>query len=115
MAPSNRLGLVVASERASARDDLPFSVREGRLIVVGTGDLIANSRIANEGVTSFLLGAVNWAADRDQQLSIPARPIDRFQLSLTPRELQNLHYSLMLLLPGAAAALGLIVYWARRS
>lgn len=115
MVPANRLGLMVASERASARDDLPFSVRDGRLIVVGTGDLIANSRIANEGVTSLLLGAVNWAADRDQQLSIPARPIDRFQLSLTPRELQNLHYSLMLLLPGAAAALGLIVYWARRS
>jgi hypothetical protein len=113
--PPNRLGLAVASERAAARDNLPFSVRDGRLIVVGTGDLISNSRVANEGVLVFLLGAVNWMVDRDRQLNIPARPIDRFQLSLTPRELQDLHYSLMLLLPGAAAVLGLIVYWTRRS
>ncbi|MGD1030521.1 MAG: GldG family protein [Opitutaceae bacterium] len=115
MDPPNRLGLVVAAEHVAARDNLPFSVRSGRLIVFGSGDLVDNHRFTDEGVPSLVLGAVNWMADRDTQLNIPPRPIERFQLLLSPRELQNLRYCLMFILPGAAALLGLIVYWTRRS
>ena len=115
MDPPNRLGVAVAVEHVTARDNLPFSVRTGRLIVFGTGDLIDNARIANEGVLDILLGAVNWSLDRDTQLNIPARPIERFQLSLSPRQHDNLRYCLLFALPAAAALLGLLVYWARRS
>ncbi len=52
--------------------------------------------------------------DRDAQFNIPARPIERFQLSLSAGELAKLRYSLLLALPGVAALLGLIVYWTRR-
>ena len=113
--PPGRLGIAAASERVAARDNLPFSVRTGRLVVFGTGDLIDNARIANEGVLNFFLGAVNWTLDSDNQLNIPARPIERFQLSLSAREHEDLRYCLMFFLPGAAALLGLIVYWPRRS
>lgn len=109
------LGLAVASSRESARDNLPFSVASGRLVVVGCGDLIDNERIEGEGVFDFFLGAVNWAVDRDRELNVPPRPLDRFQLSLSARELQHLRYSLLFLAPGAAALLGLIVYWTRRN
>jgi len=115
MDPPNRLGMGVAAEHVAARDNLPFSVRTGRLIVLGSGDLADNHRIADEGVFSLIIGAVNWMADRDTQLPIPPRPIERFQLLLSPRELQNLRLCLMFILPGAAALLGLIVYWTRRS
>jgi hypothetical protein len=115
MEPLGRLGVVVASERVSVRDNLPFSVRGGRLVVFGTGDLIANNRIADAADFNFFMGAVNWTVDRDAQFNIPARPIERFQLSLSASELTRLRYSLLLLLPGAAAILGLIVYWTRRS
>jgi len=109
------LGVAIASSRAAARDNLPFSVRNGRLVLIGSGDLFANARIAREGSLDFLLGAVNWMMDRDRELSIPARPLERFQLSLSAHELQNLRYSLLFFVPGAAALLGLIVYWTRRS
>jgi ABC-type uncharacterized transport system involved in gliding motility auxiliary subunit len=108
-------GVAVASSRAAARGNLPFSVRNGRLVLIGSGDLFANARISREGSLDFLLGAVNWMMDRDRELSIPARPLERFQLSLSARELQNLRYSLLFLVPGAAALLGVIVYWTRRS
>lgn len=114
-APPAGLAVAVASAHAAARDSLPFSVRNGRLVVIGSGDLFDNARIAHEGAVDFLLGAVNWMTDRDRELSIPARPLERFQLSLSARELQNLRYSLLFLIPGAAALLGIIVYWARRS
>ena len=115
MDPPDRLGIAVAAERAGARNNLPFSVRSGRLVVFGTGDLIDNARIANEGVFDILLGTVNWAVDRDAQLNIPPRPVERFQLSLSPREHDNLRYSLLFALPAAAALLGLLVYWTRRN
>jgi hypothetical protein len=113
--PPYRLSLAVAAEPVTVRDNLPFSVPRGRLVVFGTGDLIDNIRFANPGVINILLGAVNWTVDRDTQLNIPARPLDRFQLSLSAAELRNLRYTLMFALPGVAALLGLVVYWARRS
>lgn len=113
--PANRLGVMVASERTQVRDNLPFSVRTGRMVVIGTGDMLANDRIASEGNLWLFLNTVNWSIERDTQLNIPARPIERFQLSLNQRELTRLRYSLLLALPGAAAFLGLFVYWSRRS
>ena len=99
----------------SARDNLPFSVRGGRLVVFGTGDVIANNRAAIVANLTIILNAVNWTVDRDANFNMPARPIERYQLSLSAGELTRLRYSLLLALPGAAALLGLIVYWTRRS
>ncbi|HYD85296.1 MAG TPA: ABC transporter, partial [Opitutus sp.] len=115
MEPKDRLGVIVASERVSVRDNLPFSVPGGRLVVFGTGDLVANSRIADVANQNIFLGAVNWTIGRDTTFNIPARPIERFQLSLSASELSRLRYTLLLALPAAAALLGLIVYWTRRS
>jgi hypothetical protein len=114
MEPSDRLGVIVASERLAARDNLPFSVRGGKLVVFGTGDLLTNNRIDNASLL-LALNAVNWCVDRDHQLAIPPRPIERFQLSLSSAEFTRLRYALLLALPGAALVLGLLVYWTRRA
>jgi hypothetical protein len=115
MDPPDRLGIAVASERVAVKGDLPFSVAGGRIVVIGTGDMISNARIANVGSEGFFLGAVNWTIGRDAALNVPARPIDRFQLSLSAGDLARLRYTLMLVLPGIAALLGIGVYWARRN
>jgi hypothetical protein len=115
MAPKNRLGIVAVSERVQVRNNLPFSVRSGRLVVMGTGDIVANYRIASPGNQNLFFNAINWTIDRDTQLNIPARPIERFQLSLSQEELMRLRVSLIFALPIAAALLGLFVYWSRRN
>jgi ABC-type uncharacterized transport system involved in gliding motility auxiliary subunit len=112
--PPDHLGVVIASERVSTRAGLDFSVRGGRLVVFGTGDLIANNRIALPGNLDIFLSAVNWSVDRDTQFNIPVRPIERFQLSLSAGELSHLRSVLLFGLPAAALLLGLIVYWTRR-
>jgi hypothetical protein len=114
MEPPDRLGLIVASERVSVRDNLPFSVRGGKLVVFGSGDLAANARI-DQGNFAIFLNAVNWAVDRDRQLSIPPRPVERFQLSISAADFARLRYALLLALPGGALLLGLLVYWTRRT
>jgi hypothetical protein len=114
MEPPDRLGVIVASERLAVRDNLPFSVPGGKLVVFGTGDLIANGRLDNASLL-VALNAVNWAVDRDHQLAIAPRPIERFQLSLSTTEFSRLRYALLLVLPGGALLLGLLVYWTRRA
>lgn len=114
MDPPDRLGVAVASERLGVRDNLPFSVRGGKLVVFGTGDLVANARI-DHGNFAVFLNSVNWTVDRDRQLSIPPRPVERFQLSLSAADFTRLRFALLLVLPGGAMLLGLIVYWTRRA
>ena len=114
MDPPDRLGVAVASERLAVRDNLPFSVRGGKLVVFGTGDLVSNSRI-DQGNFAVFLNAVNWSVDRDKQLSIPPRPVERFKLSISAADFTRLRVALLLVLPGAAMLLGLIVYWTRRA
>lgn len=108
------LGVLVISERLKPAN-LPLSVPGGRLAVFGTADLVTNSRIINGGNFPLFLNTVNWAVDRDTQLNIPARPIERFQLSLSQEELVRLRLGLFLVVPGLVGLLGLIVYWTRRN
>ncbi|MBI5381639.1 MAG: GldG family protein [Opitutae bacterium] len=116
MEPKNRLGLAVASERVQARGNLPFSVRGGRLVVFGTADLVTNNRLQGaQGNYNLFFNAINWTVDRDTQLNLPPRPIEKFQLALSQQELLRLRYCLLLLVPGIAALLGIMVYWTRRS
>ena len=108
-----RLGVLVSSERLKPAN-LPLSVLGGRLAVFGTADLVTNNRIINGGNFPLFLNTVNWAVDRDTQLNIPARPIERFQLSLSQEELVRLRLGLFLIVPGIVALLGIFVYWTRR-
>jgi hypothetical protein len=115
MDPQNCLGVAVSSERVPVRGDLPSSVPGGKIVVIGTGDMISNARITDPGSLALFLGAVNWTVGRDVSLNVPARPIERFSLSLSAGELARMRYTLMLALPGIAALLGIAVYWARRN
>ena len=110
----NGLGVLVISERLKPAN-LPLSVPGGRLAVFGTSDIATNNRIINPGNFALFFNTVSWAVDRDTQLNIPARPVQRFQLSLSQEELGRLRLALFLIVPGAVALLGLIVYWTRRN
>jgi ABC-type uncharacterized transport system involved in gliding motility auxiliary subunit len=107
------LGVMVVSERLKPAN-LPLSVPGGRLAVFGTADLVTNNRIINGGNFPLFLNTVSWAVDRDTQLNIPSRPIERFQLSLSQEELVRLRLGLFLIVPGLVGLLGIVVYWTRR-
>jgi ABC-type uncharacterized transport system involved in gliding motility auxiliary subunit len=110
----NGLGVVVVSERVKPAN-LPLSVRGGRLAVFGTADIVTNHRISNPANAPLMLGAINWCVDRDTQLSIPVRPIERYHLALSQADLGRLRLGLLFIVPGAVALLGIIVYWTRRN
>lgn len=110
-----QLGVMVISERLKPANNLPLSVRGGRLAVVGTADLVTNNRIFNPGNLNLFLATVNWTVDRDTKLNILARPIQLYALTLSQEELVRLRLGLLLAIPGVVAFLGLFVYWTRRN
>ncbi|MFA6959600.1 MAG: GldG family protein [Opitutaceae bacterium] len=113
---NGRITVVTASERLPARKSLAdFSVPSGRLVTYGSADWIANGRLGVIGNLTFFMSSINWTTDRDIDLNVPTRPIAKFQLSLSQSQLQRLRYSLLFVLPGLAAILGLVVYWTRRN
>jgi len=110
-----QLGVMVISERLKPANNLPLSVRGGRLAVVGTADLVTNNRIFNPGNLNLFLATVNWTVDSETLLNIPARPIQLYALTLSQEELVRLRLGLLLAVPGIVALLGLFVYWTRRN
>lgn len=102
---TGQLGVMVVSERLKPANNLPLSVRGGRLAVVGTADLVTNNRISYGGNLNLFLATVSWTVDRDTQLNIPPRPIQRFQLALSRDELMRLRLGLYLVVPGIVALL----------
>jgi len=101
----------VAERRASSQ--LGINVPGGRLVVFGTGDLIANRRITTLGNFNLVLGTINWALDRTRMVAIPPRPIERNQLLVSRNQLK--HTGLwFLVVPGAVALIGIAVHWYRK-
>lgn len=108
------LGVLTVSERLKPANNLPLSIKGGRLAVFGTSDLVTNNRIINIGNLNLFLATINWCVDRDTQLNIPARPIEKFLLALSQEQLERLRLGLLFIVPGAVALLGIFVYWTRR-
>ena len=107
------VGVMVISERVKPAN-LPLSVRGGRLAVFGSADVVTNNRIIGVGNLNLFLATLNWTVDRDTQLNIPVRPIQRFQLALSQEELIRLRLGLLLAVPGLVGLLGLVGTWTRR-
>ncbi|MDX2185485.1 MAG: GldG family protein [Opitutaceae bacterium] len=108
------LSVLSVAERTTARDNLPFSVPIGRLVAFGSSDFVTNGRIGELANLDLFFASLNWLADRDTQLNVPVRKIDRYQLALSAQQLRSLRLSLLFIAPAAAAMLGGIVYLTRR-
>lgn len=101
----------VAERRASSQ--LGINVQGGRVLVVGTGDLLANRRIGNVGNFTFFFSSLNWMLDREQMLAIPPRPIERYELTASQATIQRIAIS-FLLVPLFFGVLGGLIIWFRR-
>lgn len=107
------ISVAALSERRSA-SQLGIDIPGGRLAVFGNAELFANQRIHNLGNFTLLLETLHWCLERDSLLTIPERPMERYQLSLSGPELMRVGLTLATV-PAAVALFGLIVFWIRRT
>jgi ABC-type uncharacterized transport system involved in gliding motility auxiliary subunit len=99
--------LGVAVERAGTK--------KLRLVVFGDSDFATNQLIQGNPANAVLLAnSLNWLAEREALLTIPAKKSEQVHLSLTKGQLQALYALVCALLPGLAIAFGAVVYVRRR-
>ena len=102
----------LAERRVQSR--LGLEIPGGRLMVFGSGDIFTNQRLSNLGNNFLMTNTFNWMLDRENLLSIPPRPVQKLQISLT----RGKYIELVLwiaVVPLCLILAGLVVNWLRRA
>lgn len=85
-----------------------------RIVAFGDSDFLVNSQIANVGNVNLGLNAVNWLVRREEALGIAPRQPEQVQLVLSQKQMTAVWVLSIVVLPLAAIALGVAVWWRRR-
>ena len=105
--------LAVGVERGSL-PGVAASLGTTRIVAVGDSSFLANQLLELAGNRPFAASSVNWLLDRSHLLGgIQPSPIRTYQVSLAPYQQQMLGWLLLVVLPGAALAVGFVVWWRR--
>jgi ABC-type uncharacterized transport system involved in gliding motility auxiliary subunit len=88
--------------------------REQRVVVVGDGDFLSNSIIANGGNLELGMSVANWLARDDAYVNIPVRTARDRSLSLSPSEQTAIGAGFLFVLPLALFGSGVAIWWRRR-
>lgn len=107
------LTIAASADRGGIEDDR-VEVQTSRMIVVGSSQFVLDSVIAPQGL-DFVLGAVNSLLNRSKIAGLAPKAVSHFALNLTDSQLAVIAVFTMLVIPGLAAFLGLIVWWRQRS
>ena len=85
-----------------------------RLVVIGDSDLASNGQMQNAPNATFIANAMNWLVERENLVTIPSKKPEQVRLSLTGGQLRGVTWTVLVLLPGLALAMGVFVYRKRR-
>jgi ABC-type uncharacterized transport system involved in gliding motility auxiliary subunit len=88
--------------------------RQQRVIVLGTGQMLANTFLGNGGNLQLGLAMVNWLAGEDTLVAIEPRPAADARIHLEPAMLYLLVFSFLVALPLAFVIAGAVTWWRRR-
>jgi ABC-type uncharacterized transport system involved in gliding motility auxiliary subunit len=86
-----------------------------RMVVVGDATFATNAQLRNIGNLTLLSNALNWLAEREALVAIPAKTPESVRLSLTSGEMRGIFWFVVLGLPALVVAAGLYVGRRRRS
>lgn len=108
--------IAASAEKGAARDDRT-DVAISRLVVVGNSafvedDALAQARGAN---LDFILSVFNRMLERSKLTGITPKSAQSFSLSLTDTQIRGIALYTLIVIPGAAALLGLVVGFRRRA
>lgn len=113
------VSLAVAVEGTrSARPEGPAPAEERkktRFVVFGDADFASNGGVANAANLYLLAGAANWVMERESLIAIPPRATDQMAVTLAQGDVRRIFVVVILVLPACAVALGLAIWFRRRS
>jgi len=106
----------VAETPDESAEPQPEAMEEpsSRLVVFGDSDFMADYEISNAGNLTLAMNTLNWLAAREQALGIAAREVEQVNLFLSQQQMRNILILTLLVMPGAAILIGILVWRKRR-
>ncbi len=114
--------VAVAVESAATADPIaaspdpsadPQDEITSRLVVFGDSDFLTDVEIGNAGNEILALNTLNWLAARDHAMGIPPHNVESMGLYIDQQQMRIILAVVLLIMPGAAIAMGIFV-WRRR-
>ncbi|MFV0336643.1 MAG: Gldg family protein [Chthoniobacterales bacterium] len=110
--------IIAASIRRSGIQDQRVEVDAAKMIVVGNSLFATNDGLGGPNASAanldFLVSSLNWLMDRSKLTGIAPKAAREFLFSLSDAQISQISFYTMLVIPGAAGVLGLLVWWRRR-
>ena len=101
------------TDLGGVRDDR-LTLGASRMVVVGNCEFLKDKFLAGTGL-DFFSSAVNTLIDRTRLTGTTPKTKEFFTLNLDDQQLRFLALWTMLVIPFAAAILGIFILWRRRS
>lgn len=105
---------VAASAEMGALRDERVQVESSRLVAVGNAGFIQSEALTQANL-DFVLSSINWLLSREALIGIAPKTPDTFSLNLSEAQLGRMSTLGMIVIPGAVAVAGILVWWRRRS
>jgi len=84
-----------------------------RLAVFGDSDFLTDTEIGNAGNSIMVMNTLNWMTSRELSMGIPPRNVEDLNLFIGQQQMRIILVVVLLVMPGAAIAMGIVV-WRRR-
>jgi len=94
--------------------DTKTSQAKQRVIIVGDGDFLSNALLGYAGQLDFGLKLINWLAQEDNLIQIPAKTALDLKLDLSPNMAILLGLFFLFILPGTLIGTGISIWLRRR-
>jgi ABC-type uncharacterized transport system involved in gliding motility auxiliary subunit len=106
------LAVAVSKEIKPSSDEEPGS--SARMVVAGTSNFPIDAFFPQQGNGNLFLNMVNWLAHEEDLISIRPKPKDDRRILLTQSQLATIRLISIILLPGVALVVGIVVVLNRR-
>ncbi len=90
-------------------------MKQQRIVVLGDGDFLANTYVGNSGNMELGLRLINWLSDDDALIAIPATTVLDAHFAMGATAAGILGVLFVFILPLALFAIGLGLWWRRRT
>jgi len=110
--PKNKKGPLTMAAAGSYRTGKENT--QGRFVVVGSSDWVANGFIPFNGNRDLAMNAINWLASDEELISIRPKDRDDRRITMTKSQLNWLGISSLGVLPLGILIAGVWVWWRRR-
>jgi hypothetical protein len=113
--PDTPLVMGVSIEKGGSADER-VQANSSRMVVVSNATFVQDSTITqDQQALDFTSGAVNWLLSREQMIGIAPKVPKTLTFSLDEKQMRNLRWLILVLMPLVPAVIGFGVWWQRRT